>query len=34
MELEDASIEIDHIHWYVSQYTPSIQQQGILSNKF
>ena len=28
----DARIEIDHIHWYVSHYTLSIQQQCILSN--
>ena len=29
-----ARIEIDQIHWYVPHYTPSIQQQGILSRKF
>ena len=29
----DARIKIDHIHWYVPQYTPSIQQQGILSKQ-
>ena len=27
----DARIKIDHIHWYVLQYTTGIQQQGILS---
>ena len=31
--IADAKIEIDHIQWYVPHYTPSIQQQGILSNK-
>ena len=29
----DARIEIDHIHWYVPRYTPSIQQQSVLSNQ-
>ena len=28
--LADATIKVDHIHWYVPHYTPSIQQQGIL----
>ena len=28
--IADARIKIDHIHWYVPHYTPSIQQQGIL----
>ena len=32
--IADARIKIDQIHWYVPQYTPSIQQQGILLNKF
>ena len=29
----DARIKIDHIHWYVAHYTPSIQQQSIISNQ-
>ena len=29
----DARIKIDHIHWYVPHYAPSIQQQGILSKQ-
>ena len=29
----DARIRIDHIHWYVPHYTPSIQQQSILSKQ-
>ena len=29
----DARIKIDHIHWYVPHYTPSIQQQGTLSKQ-
>ena len=24
---------IDHIHWYIPNYQPSIQQQGVLSNQ-
>ena len=31
--IADARITIDHIHWYVPHFTPSIQQQGILSKK-
>ena len=31
--IADARIRIDHIHWYVPHYTPSIQQQSILSNQ-
>ena len=31
--IADARTKIDHIHWYVPHYTPSIQQQGILSNQ-
>ena len=31
MALADARIKIDHTHWYIAHYTPSIQQQGILS---
>ena len=29
----DARIRIDHIHWYVPHYTPSIQQQSTLSKQ-
>ena len=29
----DARISNDHIQWYLSHYTPSIQQQSILSNR-
>ena len=29
----DSRIKIDHIHWYVPHYTPSIQQQSILSKQ-
>ena len=32
--IADSRIEIDHIHWYVRQYTLSIQQQGTYLNKF
>ena len=31
--IADAKNKIDHIHRYVPQYTPSIQQQGILSKQ-
>ena len=31
--IADARIKIDHIHWYVPHYTPSIQQQKILFNQ-
>ena len=31
--IADARIRIDHIHWYVPHYTPSIQQQSILSKQ-
>ena len=31
--IADARIKIDHIHWYVPYFTPSIQQQSYLSNK-
>ena len=31
--IADARIKIDHIHWYVPHYIPSIQQQGILSKQ-
>ena len=30
----DARIKIDHIHWYIPHYQPSIQPQGILSKQF
>ena len=29
--IADARIKIDHSHWYVPHYTPSIQQQSTLS---
>ena len=31
--IADARIKIDHFHWYVAHYTPSIQQQSIFSNQ-
>ena len=31
--IADGRIRNDHIHWYVPHYTPSIQQQSILSNQ-
>ena len=31
--IADARIRIDHIHWYVSHYTPSIQQRNTLSKQ-
>ena len=31
--IADARIKIDHIHWYVPQYTPSMSQQGIMSKQ-
>ena len=31
--LADARIKIDHFHWYVLHYTPSIPLQGILSKQ-
>ena len=31
--IADARIKIDHIHWHVAHYTPSIQQQSILSKQ-
>ena len=31
--IADARIKIDHIHWYVPHYTPSIQEQSILQNQ-
>ena len=29
----DARIKIDHIHWYVPHYTPSMSQQAIMSEQ-
>ena len=29
----DARVKIDHIHWYVPHYTPSIQQKSTLSKQ-
>ena len=29
----DARLKIDHLHWYVPRYTPSIQQQVMLSKQ-
>ena len=29
----DARIKIDHIHWYVPHYTPSMSQQAIMSKQ-
>ena len=31
--IADARIEIDHIHWYVPHYTPSIQQESMISKQ-
>ena len=31
--IDDARIKIDHIHWYVPHYTPSMSQQTIMSNQ-
>ena len=31
--IADARIEINHIHWQVARYTPSTQQQRVLSNQ-
>ena len=31
--IADARIRIDHIHWYVPHYTPSIQQHSTLSKQ-
>ena len=31
--IADARIRIDHIHWYIPHYTPSVQQQSILSKQ-
>ena len=32
--IADARIEIDHIHWFVPHFTPSIQQQATSFNQF
>ena len=32
--IADTRIKIDHIHCYIPHYTPSIQQQSILSKHF
>ena len=32
--IADARIKIDHIHWYVPHYTPSMSQQAIIFKKF
>ena len=29
----DAIIKIDHIHWYIPHYTPSVEQQNILKKQ-
>ena len=31
--IADAKIKIDHIHWYVLHYTPSMLQQAIMSKQ-
>ena len=31
--ISDARIKIDHIHWYVPHYTPSMSQQAIMSKQ-
>ena len=31
--IADARIKIDHIHWYVPHYTPSMSQHGIMSKQ-
>ena len=33
MGIADSRIKIDHVHWYVPHYTPSIRQPGILSKQ-
>ena len=32
--IADAKNKMNHIHWYVPHYTPSIPQQGNLSKQF
>ena len=31
--IADARIKIDHIHWYVPHYIPSMSQQAIMSKQ-
>ena len=31
--IADARIKIDHIHWYLPHYTPSVSQQAIMSKQ-
>ena len=31
--IADARIKIDHIHWFVPHYTPSMSQQGLMFNQ-
>ena len=31
--IAEATIKIDHIHWYVPHYTPSMEQQSLLSKQ-
>ena len=31
--IADARIEIDHFHWYVPHYTPTLSQENILMNQ-
>ena len=31
--IADARIKIDHFHWYVPRYTPSMQQQAIITKQ-
>ena len=33
MALADVRIKIDHIHWYVPHYIPSLQQHSLLSKQ-
>ena len=31
--IADVRIKVDHIHWYVHHYVPSMQQQSIISKQ-
>ena len=31
--IADARFKIDHFHWYVPHYTPSMSQQGLISEQ-
>ena len=31
--IADATIKIDHIHWYIPHYTPSMSQQAVMSKQ-